>query len=102
MTRSTVARIATFAALSFLAIALLGQSGGNEPFRNPDLAAEKRAADIVSRMTIEEKIRQLDMYWGKEVAQMKGHESDAWDPQKTAAMLGNAGAGSVQSVGAKS
>ncbi len=68
------------------------------PYKDPLLSIDLRVRDLLSRMTIEEKIRQLDMYWGKEVAHMNGHESDAWDEQKTAAMLGNAGAGSVHDL----
>jgi len=39
--------------------ALLGQQSGNAPYLNPDLAPEKRAADLVSRMTLEEKVLQM-------------------------------------------
>lgn len=56
-------------------------------------------------MTVSEKIRQLDMYWGNQVARMtgskggdhtaEGHEAEDWDEVKTKAMLGNEGAGSV-------
>jgi beta-glucosidase len=68
------------------------------PYKNPQLSVDVRVKDLVARMTVEEKIRQLDMYWGKEVAHMQGHESDAWDEQKTSAMLGNAGAGSIHDL----
>jgi beta-glucosidase len=68
------------------------------PYKDKTLAVERRVQDLLSRMTVEEKIRQLDMYWGKEVANMNGHESVSWDPQKTAAMLGVAGAGSVHDL----
>jgi beta-glucosidase len=36
-----------------------GQQPGTAPYLNPDLAPEKRAADIVSRMTLEEKVLQM-------------------------------------------
>src|SRR5258708_20369158 len=39
--------------------ALIAQSPADVPFRNPDLPAEKRAADLVSRMTLEEKVLQM-------------------------------------------
>ena len=50
-----------------LAIALLwltgstafGQPPADAPFLNPDLAPESRAADLVSRMTLEEKVLQM-------------------------------------------
>jgi beta-glucosidase len=49
-------------------------------------------------MTADEKIRQLDMYWGKEVANMSGHEASSWSEEKTAASFGTAGAGSVHDL----
>src|ERR1039457_4502748 len=45
--------------LPSLAFVLLAQSAGNEPYKNPDLPAEKRAADLVSRMTLDEKVLQM-------------------------------------------
>jgi beta-glucosidase len=35
------------------------QAPADLPFKNPDLAPEKRAADLVSRMTLEEKVMQI-------------------------------------------
>ena len=57
-------------------------------------------------MTIPEKIRQLDMYWGKQVARMsgakggqhtdEGHEAEDWEEAKTTAAVGcTEGAGSI-------
>ena len=45
---STVTATATFA-----------QPPADAPFRNPELAPEQRAADLVSRMTLEEKVLQM-------------------------------------------
>jgi beta-glucosidase len=42
-----------------LALSLTGQTADTPAYRNPDLAPEKRAADLVSRMTLEEKVRQM-------------------------------------------
>jgi beta-glucosidase len=68
------------------------------PYKNPALPVEQRVTDLLSRMTVDEKIAQLDMYWGKEVARMQGHEAAGWDPEKTAASLGTVGAGSVHDL----
>jgi beta-glucosidase len=73
------------------------------PYKDPHLGVDRRVEDLLARMTVEEKIRQLDMYWGKEVADMDGpnsdgHEAAAWDPQKTAASLGAGGAGSIHDL----
>jgi beta-glucosidase len=43
----------------FLCLACYGQSADQPAYLNPDLAAEKRAADLVSRMTLEEKVLQM-------------------------------------------
>jgi beta-glucosidase len=68
------------------------------PYKDPHLAISRRVEDLLSRMTVEEKIRQLDMYWGKEVAEMDGHEAAAWSAAKTAASFGMLGAGSVHDL----
>ena len=36
------------------------------PYKNPQLAVDARVADLIGRMTVEEKARQLDMYFGCE------------------------------------
>src|ERR1017187_1128406 len=45
--------------LAALAITLTGKPADTPAYRNPDLAAEKRAADLVGRMTLEEKVAQM-------------------------------------------
>lgn len=65
------------------------------PYKNASLPVEQRVADLVGRMTTEEKIKQLDMWWGKEVATMSGHEASAYSEEKTAAAIGKTGIGSV-------
>src|SRR4051794_24443741 len=42
--------------LPFLALAVAAQPA---PYLNPDLSPEKRAADLVARMTLEEKVLQM-------------------------------------------
>ena len=55
MTRST----AIPALLVSLAAAISGQPADAPAWLNPDLSAEKRAADLVARMTLEEKVLQM-------------------------------------------
>src|ERR1700761_3635314 len=43
----------------FLAPVLAFAQTDNSPYLNPDLTAEKRAADLISRMTLEEKALQM-------------------------------------------
>jgi beta-glucosidase len=57
--------ILAFACAATLNIAPAAAQSAAEPFRNPQLSFEERARDLVSRMTLEEKISQL------------GHTSDA-------------------------
>ena len=38
---------------------LFGQTVSNAPYQDPSLSPEKRAADLVSRMTLEEKVLQM-------------------------------------------
>ena len=54
-------KLKRFAIILFLLVgsALFGQEAGNKPYLNPDLSPERRAADIVSRMTLEEKVLQM-------------------------------------------
>jgi beta-glucosidase len=75
------------------------------PYKDSTLPVERRVEDLLGRMSISEKIRQLDMYWGKQVARMsgakggqhtdEGHEAEDWDEAKTTAALGTEGAGSI-------
>src|SRR5690348_1723815 len=45
--------------LSVLCLLAFSQTADKPPYLNPDLAPEKRAADLVSRMTLEEKVLQM-------------------------------------------
>lgn len=67
------------------------------PYKDPKLPVEKRVTDLLSRMTVAEKIRQLDMYWGHEVANMQGHEAvSVSDSAKI--NIGTQGIGSVHDL----
>lgn len=46
-------------AIAFLACAAISQDTSRFPYMNPKLSPEERAADMVHRMTIEEKASQL-------------------------------------------
>jgi beta-glucosidase len=67
------------------------------PYKNAALPVEKRVADLLSRMTTTEKIRQLDMYWGHEVANMNGHEAVSMS-DSTRINIGTQGIGSVHDL----
>src|SRR5258708_17513130 len=79
------------------------------PYKNASLTVDARVADLLGRMTIEEKARQLDMYFGcedlldKNKDQTIDHHTHAkpdaiFDPQFAEKKLGNIGVGSVHSL----
>src|SRR5882757_10372791 len=69
------------------------------PYQNASLPVDKRVADLVSRMTLEEKIMQMDMFWGKEVTDMKGrHEASEYSEELATKFIGKTGIGSVHDL----
>lgn len=46
-----------------VSLCLCGEESFSQDYRNPSLSPEKRAADLVSRMTLEEKLMQLQNCW---------------------------------------
>ncbi len=87
----------TFYLLSFLLFTACVEHGesGKYPYQDSKLAVEKRIDDLLDRMTPEEKISQLDMYWGKEIANMEKHDAESYSEEKVSAMLGQTSVGSV-------
>ncbi|WP_163325391.1 glycoside hydrolase family 3 N-terminal domain-containing protein [Draconibacterium mangrovi] len=69
-----------------------------EGYRNSFLPVDERANDLLNRMTVEEKIAQIDMYWGKEIADMDGHDAIAYSEEKISNMIGLVGAGSIHDL----
>jgi len=74
-----------------------------EDYWQADLPVEERVRDLLARMTVEEKARQLDMYMGSEIAdKMQSQtviaEDGAFDPEKARAVWGDAGVGSVHDL----
>jgi beta-glucosidase len=67
------------------------------PYKDVTLPARERVADLLSRMTTAEKIKQLDMYWGHEVANMNGHEAVSFS-DSTSINIGTEGIGSVHDL----
>jgi beta-glucosidase len=59
MRRAALVPALAFAGLMAGTIHLAGQAADNPAYLNPDLSPERRAADIVSRMTLEEKVLQM-------------------------------------------
>src|SRR5258708_18418234 len=104
------------AAIGLLTLTALAQESGVEtsnsvspPYRQADLPVDKRVSDLIVRMTVEEKGRQLDMYFGcKELLdqtkdQTTDHHTHAkpdavFDPKNAEKKLGNLGVGSIHDL----
>ena len=82
-------------ALSLLLSCSGGKVSQNYPYRDRTIPVETRVEDLLSRMTTDEKISQLDMYWGKEVANLEKHDAVSYSEEKVSAMLGQLGVGSI-------
>lgn len=68
------------------------------PYKDKNLPVEQRIQDLVKRMTMEEKVRQIDQYAGDEFFQKQpGCELVSIDWEKAKQTIGDAGIGSVQS-----
>jgi beta-glucosidase len=76
-------------------------------YKRADLPVDERVGDLLGRMTLEEKVRQLDMYYGcqdlvdkKQTIDNHTHaKPDAvFDPQFAEMKLGNLGAGSIHDL----
>lgn len=65
------------------------------PYRNAQLPVSQRVADLLSRMTLNEKIRQLDMWSGGEVANIVNHDTNSFSAEKVAEVIDSTGIGSI-------
>lgn len=66
------------------------------PYQNPKLSAEERAEDLVSRMTLEEKVSQMDLYDEYAVDEIiEGTKKVRADYEKLASVCGDRGIGLI-------
>lgn len=63
------------------------------PFQNSSLAVEERVQDLLSRMSLEEKVRQMDMYRGENFK-----NGEAFDKKRTASHIGKLGVGAIHDI----
>jgi beta-glucosidase len=66
------------AALGIASAVAYGQESATPPYLNPDLSPEKRAADVVSRLTLEEKVLQMQST-APEIARLKIPAYNWWN-----------------------
>jgi beta-glucosidase len=96
-------------ALLSLSAALPGQTSSisddaNAPYHQANLPIEERVHDLLSRMTLEEKARQLDMYAGvpalvdKATDNTHAAEDARFLPESAAKLLGTLGVGSIHDL----
>lgn len=68
------------------------------PYQDKNTPLEKRVQDLLGRMTLEEKLRQVDQYAGDEFFYKEpGDELYSIDWEKAKQTIGDAGMGSLQS-----
>ena len=96
-----------WALLSAPSVRVFAQSADElPPYRQAGLPVEQRVTDLLSRLTVEEKARQLDMYSGSDdflTADQKVDKTHAkadavLDPALAARALGTLGAGSIHDL----
>ncbi|HEV2328196.1 MAG TPA: glycoside hydrolase family 3 N-terminal domain-containing protein [Verrucomicrobiae bacterium] len=75
-------------------------------YQNPNLPVDERVRDLLGRMTLEEKARQLDMYFGAQDFLTKDQTIDrtharpdaTFDPGKAGKAIGTLGVGSIHDI----
>lgn len=103
---SLIFKLALVVVLSFNAISSASAQETPLPYKNPALAVDDRVADLLSRMTLEEKARQLDMYFGCEAflhtnqysGRTHANQDAVFDAQMAAQNLGTNGVGSIHDL----
>lgn len=76
------------------------------PYKQPTLFVDDRVRDLLARMTIEEKVRQLDMYSGandlldtqQRIDETHAKTNAVFNPERATKILGNLGAGSIHDL----
>ncbi|MBD0834938.1 glycoside hydrolase family 3 protein [Aestuariibaculum suncheonense] len=63
------------------------------PYQNSNLPVEERLSDLLSRMTLEEKVRQMDMYKGEFFK-----EGEDFSKSKTNEKIGDLGVGAIHDI----
>jgi beta-glucosidase len=80
-------------ALSFVATRPAATQGGTPDYKNPRLPVERRVADLLGRMTLEEKVAQLVCLWGErpQVSPQTDFSTDRGDfsPEKARVVMKN-------------
>lgn len=65
------------------------------PYKNANLPIEKRVNDLLKRMTLDEKIQQMDMYSGREIADTNNSGALVFSEKKLEEVISSTGIGSI-------
>ena len=79
-------RPAAFVVLTLGAVAMLDAQNAPPLYRQRDAAVDARVADLLSRMTLEEKVAQLQGLWNRK-REIQGADG-RFDPSNARALLG--------------
>ncbi|HEU4389249.1 MAG TPA: glycoside hydrolase family 3 N-terminal domain-containing protein, partial [Blastocatellia bacterium] len=79
--------------LSAAGTAPLAQNSSSLPYLNAVLPVEDRVIDLLSRMSLDEKVRQMDMYSGE-----RFKNGEDFSPDKTRQAIGSLGVGAIHDI----
>jgi beta-glucosidase len=100
------APILVCAAIAFPGVPLCGQQESRPIYRQPDAPIEQRIHDLAGRMTLEEKVRQLDLYTGatalvdKHTDETHAAADAVFLPEKAEALWSTLGVGGIHDINA--
>ena len=97
--------VAVVAVAAFLGLSSIAQQPNETPlYKQQGASVEKRVKDLLVRMTLEEKVRQLDLYSGA-TSLMSRHSDDThatsdamFEPQKAEELFGKLGVGGIHDM----
>src|ERR1700720_2531825 len=82
----------------------LTAADAHAPYKQPGLPIEQRVEDLLARMTLQEKVRQLDLYSGaaalmdKQKDATHAADSAAFMPERAQSLWGDLGVGGIHDL----
>src|SRR4051812_6457429 len=88
-------RMKKTAIIFVMALGFFNQTSAQKkyPYQDPKIPVEDRVKDLLSRMSLEEKARQMDMYKGEFFK-----EKENFSKSKSDAKIGNLGIGAIHDI----
>ncbi|PCH68120.1 MAG: glycoside hydrolase family 3 [Bacteroidales bacterium] len=78
---------------SIITACTISKSEQDYAYKNPGLSVELRVKDLLSRMSLEEKVRQMDMYRGEDVM-----NENSFSPEKAEKQFDSLGVGAIHDI----